>query len=641
MRRARRAAVLLAFGLLVVAPGMAWGSDLAGHIDHVQSKNAGVDLLFSVSGLPTGVAPDLTTVAVTVDGQRVQATAKATAQDSGRIRRTAILAIDVSESMAGTSFDQAKAAAHTFIDRAPADLYVGIVAFASDVSVVSRPTTDRGAVNTAVDGLQLSEQTSLYAGVTRAVAAAGGSGLRSIVVLTDGRDTTDAELGGVIDAVSASRARVDVVALGRDGPSRSALEDIAAAGHGSVIDASEPEALTQVFADEAAAIAGQVLISFPVPPSKAGAEASIEVSVEAGGTTFTDSAVVGLSDVPTVQPSAPAISVATPGRAVGAPVLIGGLAVLVIGIAILLLVAFGMFNVNESSKIERRLAVYGPNSAITVTVPSGKGEAGVKAAAISAAERALGNGNLSVNLARKLDAAGLPFTSAEWLLLHIGVALTAALVGMVLSGGGLLATLLFLVIGAALPWAYVNFKRGRRLKRFQGQLAPTLQVMSGSLSAGLSLAQSVETVVREGSEPISGEFRRALIEQRLGVEVEDALDGVAKRMESKDFGWMVMAVRIQREVGGNLAELLNTVSSTLREREYLRRQVSTLSAEGRLSGWIIGGLPPVFVIYLMLVRPEYLTPMLQSSLGLMMIGIAVVMMVMGALWLRKTVQIEV
>jgi len=103
----------------------------------------------------------------------------------------------------------------------------------------------------------------------------------------------------------------------------------------------------------------------------------------------------------------------------------------------------------------------------------------------------------------------------------------------------------------------------------------------------------------------------------------------------------VMAVRIQREVGGNLAELLNTVSSTLREREYLRRQVSTLSAEGRLSGWIIGGLPPVFVIYLMLVRPEYLTPMLQSSLGLMMIGTAVVMMVLGALWLRKTVQIEV
>ena len=112
-------------------------------------------------------------------------------------------------------------------------------------------------------------------------------------------------------------------------------------------------------------------------------------------------------------------------------------------------------------------------------------------------------------------------------------------------------------------------------------------------------------------------------------------------MGSDDFAWVVMAIRIQREVGGNLAELLLTVAKTLREREYLRRQVSTLSAEGRLSAWILGGLPPGFFVYLMLVRPEYLEPMLGTTLGWMMLGAATVMMGLGTVVLRKVVKVEV
>ena len=135
-------------------------------------------------------------------------------------------------------------------------------------------------------------------------------------------------------------------------------------------------------------------------------------------------------------------------------------------------------------------------------------------------------------------------------------------------------------------------KRSRRLKAFGSGLADTLQLMSGSLSAGLSLAQSIDTIVREGTEPIASEFRRVVIESRLGVTLEDSLEGVAERMQSRDFEWVVMAIRIQREVGGNLAELLLTVAATLREREYLRRHVHALSAEGRLSCYILGGLPP-------------------------------------------------
>ena len=133
--------------------------------------------------------------------------------------------------------------------------------------------------------------------------------------------------------------------------------------------------------------------------------------------------------------------------------------------------------------------------------------------------------------------------------------------------------------------------------------------MAGSLQAGLSLAQSVDTIVREGTEPIASEFKRVLVETRLGVSLEDALDGISERFQSKDFEWVVMAIKIQREVGGNLAELLNTVAETIRERQYMRRQVEALAAEGKLSAYVLSGLPILFMIYLVLTKRDYVWPM--------------------------------
>ena len=170
-------------------------------------------------------------------------------------------------------------------------------------------------------------------------------------------------------------------------------------------------------------------------------------------------------------------------------------------------------------------------------------------------------------------------------------------------------------------------------------LADTLQLMSGSLSAGLSLAQSIDTIVREGSEPIPSEFRRVVIETRLGVTLEDSLEGVAERMESRDFGWVVMAIRIQRKVGGNLAELLLTVAATLREREYLRRHVAALSAEGRLSGYVLGGLPPLFfsTCWPSRTTSSRCTPPHRWILMLGMVCAARV----GAFWMSKVAKVDV
>jgi tight adherence protein B len=155
------------------------------------------------------------------------------------------------------------------------------------------------------------------------------------------------------------------------------------------------------------------------------------------------------------------------------------------------------------------------------------------------------------------------------------------------------------------------------------------------------MPQAMDAVVREGTQPITGEFNRALVEARLGVPIEDALDGIAERMQSRDFAWVVMAIRIQREVGGNLAELLTTVAGTLRERERLRRQVKVLSAEGRLSAWILGLLPPAFALYLVFAQPGYLEPLVTEPLGLAMVGLGLLLLAVGAIWLRKTVKVEV
>ncbi len=139
--------------------------------------------------------------------------------------------------------------------------------------------------------------------------------------------------------------------------------------------------------------------------------------------------------------------------------------------------------------------------------------------------------------------------------------------------------------------AIVSFLAGRRRKKFLSQLPDTLQLLSGTLRAGYSLMQGVEAVSQEVEDPMGHELRRVVTESRLGRPLEESLDGVAERMDSADFSWAVMAIRIQREVGGNLSELLLTVADTMTQRERLRRDVRALTAEGRMSAIVLGLLP--------------------------------------------------
>jgi tight adherence protein B len=251
------------------------------------------------------------------------------------------------------------------------------------------------------------------------------------------------------------------------------------------------------------------------------------------------------------------------------------------------------------------------------------------------------NRSLEMRINARLEGAGSQLNASEWLLMHVAIVLVAGFVGTVLGGGKVLIGVIFLAVGAVVPWVYLGFRRSRRRKAFGRSLPDTLTLMSGSLTAGLSLAQSIDTIVNEGTEPIASEFRRVLVETRLGVSLETALEGVGERFESKDFAWVVMAINIQRKVGGNLAELLDTVAKTIREREYMRRQVAALAAEGKLSAYVLGGLPPLFFIYLLFTRYDYVSELWSRPLGYLMLVGSVCILGIGAFWMSRVIKVEV
>jgi tight adherence protein B len=632
------AALLLLLGSSATAFAAGEGS-----IDHVEAVDGRLKVLFSIA---TEAQADLGSVKVTVEGEKAPATAEvaSSADEPGaQIRRTAVLAIDVSDSMEGERFAQAKLAAKAFLEGVSPDVYVGVVAFAGEVTTAQEPTLDRSAASSVIDGLTLSRQTRLYDGILQALQAAGKEGQRSVLVLSDGRDTSDTALEDTVGAVEKAGVKLDVVALAQGEAGMAPLTQLAASGNGTILTTDDPEALTQLFADEAEALARQILVTAELPVGLDKQEGTLGVSVAASGESFSDTAFVTLQAVGTQGTDAPR-PVPAPRFAVSAELMLGGLALTGLGALILIVGALGLLPGPKTS-LEERVAVYASSVPQTKKAPRAAGSQraeGIPTSAVGFAEKALAqNKSLTATIGSRLEAAGMSLKPAEWVLLHAGIAVGAGFVGLLVSSGGLLLTVGLLLVGALVPWLFLGLKQRRRVNAFNARLADTLQLMAGSLSAGLSLAQSVDTVVRQGSEPITSEFKRALTEARLGVEIEDALESVAERMDSEDFRWVVLAVRIQREVGGNLAEVLNQVSATIRERAYLRRQVKTLSAEGRLSAWILCGLPVVVLAFLLMSRPEYLAPMVTTLVGWIMAGSAALLMAAGAFWMSRLVKIEV
>jgi tight adherence protein B len=264
--------------------------------------------------------------------------------------------------------------------------------------------------------------------------------------------------------------------------------------------------------------------------------------------------------------------------------------------------------------------------------------AGASAAAGAAVERVLARRGLAARGTAALERAGVATALPDVVLLvGLGTVVLGAL-GLLLGG-----VLLALLLAALVPLGtrvLLGLRRGRRQAAFADQLDDSLQLMASSLRAGHSLLRAVDSVSQEAATPTAEEFARIVNETRVGRDLGDALDEVAERMASDDFRWVAQAIGIHREVGGNLAEVLDTVGHTIRERNAIRRQVKALSAEGKLSAVVLMALPFGIVAFLLVTNPAYLAGFTEGLAGYVMIATVVVLLTLGGLWLKKTVAIR-
>lgn len=238
----------------------------------------------------------------------------------------------------------------------------------------------------------------------------------------------------------------------------------------------------------------------------------------------------------------------------------------------------------------------------------------------------------------RLDQANLALRAPEALFLHaLGVIVGGA--AAFFLGGHLVGLVVFLGLLVAPP-AILNIRAEQRLKLFTAQLPDALVLTASSLKAGYSFLQGIEAVSQEVREPMAGELRRVMAEARLGRPVEDALEDCAARMKSPDFEWAVKAVGIQREVGGNLAELLETVAETMVERERLRRDVRSLTAEGRMSAIVLGVLPLGVGVTLYVVNPTYIRVLIDNTGGRIALIAAAIGMVVGFIWMNRVIDVD-
>ena len=244
-----------------------------------------------------------------------------------------------------------------------------------------------------------------------------------------------------------------------------------------------------------------------------------------------------------------------------------------------------------------------------------------------------------VKVERALERADLPLRAAEALFFYAAGALLVSLLALAL--GGFTMGLIVMGLTILVPPAAVNFLAAKRGKKFQSALPDTLNLLSGSLRAGYSLLQGVEAVSKEVADPMGQELRRVITEARLGREIEDSMDAVAERMGSADFAWAVMAIRIQREVGGNLSELLLTVADTMVHRERLRRDISALTAEGKISAIILGLLPVGLGAFMWMSNPVYMKPLGATTMGHVLLGISLVSLLLGFAWMKKIINIKI
>lgn len=608
--------------------------DIQGELSHVQVDSSGhLSAALTASALPTGAGLDPAMARVFVDGHRVPASASVSkTQQMPKAVSSTLVIVDASGSMRGAGLTAARTAVRQFLAAAPANVLVGLATFSDLPHLLIAPTSDRARVLAELPGLRAKGKTALYDAV-----ASGADSFNSdsgthprLVVVSDGADSaSELTMSQVVRRLLAQHVSAEVVALHTRASDNQTLRQLADASGGRLVLAGNGAALATALQSSARAYATALTVRATVPPDLWGNDRHVTVVVDS------TAGRVSARHTMTIGEIASTGEASMPTRQSSSALLWAGL--LSIGAA-LLLGSAALFGEDGRSRRRTRRLVAGYTLTPEAEVHSGSP---VARAALEMADRVAHSRGLHERLTLRLGRAGVSFTPSEWLLLQAGIAVASVFAFTVLGVAPAVSVFIGLIGAPILGHVFLGVRANRRRAAFVAALPDTLQLIAGSLSAGYSLAQSLDGVVMEGSQPVAAEFGRALAESRLGVPIERTLENVADRMDSEDFRWVVLAIQIQHQVGGNLAEVLLTVAGTMRERVQLQRHVRALSAEGRLSAYILIGLPIFILLYMLATSREYISLLYTTKMGFAMVVFAAVMLSIGTTVMKKMVKVEV
>ncbi|HEX8854157.1 MAG TPA: VWA domain-containing protein [Thermoleophilaceae bacterium] len=581
-----------------------------------------------VLSLPPGSGFDPSRIDVRENGRPVDALSVLPAGAAGSRQLGVVLVIDTSRSMKGDAIAGAMAATRAFASHRNPQQQLGVVTFNGTASTLLPLTTDQAAIDKALAGTPaLGPNTHIYDATEAAISLLKAAHISagSVVVLSDGSDTgSGATNASVVADAKAAGIRIFAVGLRSGAFDPATLSTLAKGGAGSYTEAGSKEELAKIYDELGAELSSQYIVRYR---SSAAPHANVHVTASVTGTPLQATAAYNTPALPVNPPPPYHRSFwQSPGAVAAISVLCAGL------------LGLGLLTVLTSSPAKRSLRARMRDFVSSPGEERGPRER-VTSRLFVGAEKTLERRQWWATFKEELDVARIDIPPVRILLGTFTATVFLTWLLWFITGAAVVA-----VVGLATPLA-VRFAIKRKLEHerrlFSDELADNLQVIASAMRAGQSFVGALSVAVQDAPEPARREFERVVADERLGVPLEEGLGVVVRRMANHDLEQVQLVAALQRQTGGNMAEVLDRASDTIRERAELRRMIKTLTAQGRLSRWVVSALPPSMVLILSAINPGYLDPLFKSTGGLTVLVISAGMVVGGSLVIKRIVDIEV
>lgn len=554
-----------------------------------------------------------------------------------------VIVLDTSGSMKGEPMADAIDAALVFMNEMRSIDEFAVVGFADEVTIYSNFTSNRQKLKEFISEITAEGETSLYDGIFLALDQFNirkDIKYRYAIVLSDGTDTVSKlTTKDVIDKAIDEQVTIFSVALMSYDFNPTDIENISESSGGELLIAANSGELKELYRQISWKIRNQYKISYTSlwPNTET---IKINIIVEESELT---SSVKTTYENPFYAPT-PTKIIKIPKRPFFLTIFdrwwmkLIIYASIFIGVTLFLYVII-LLIIPPSQLLKKRTEFYGYKPVRKSIEEEDEYKKGGFNRFVYLVSRIAAKRGFVELFTLRLERAGMKIRGSEFISIHIIVLLISSLVIYTFTNN-LLLTVVAILLGAIGPFIFIKFKASQRIKKFHEQLPDTLQLIGGSLKAGYSFNQALGMVQDETKPPISDEFKRVLSEIRMGSPEKDALDNMAKRINSEHLDWTVMAINVQREVGGNLAEVMEIIASTIRERDRVMNQIKALTAEGRISAYILIALPIVVGGILSILNREYVSLLVTTKLGLIITAIAFTLMVIGSVWIIKIVRVD-